>query len=149
LYPTRSNDQPNSRNGSATDPNSANYYYDDGVANGYNGGYAVNNSTTSPYDGRTAVGAFSQSSSFFGTFDQDGNVFEWNDFESGGGRGLFGGAWTATAEAMQAASYYNVADPTSEFVNVGFRIAAIPEPDSLGLGCGLILTGAGFLRRTR
>jgi formylglycine-generating enzyme len=41
FYPTRSNDQPNSRPGNSFDPNSANYYYDDGIANGYNGGNAV------------------------------------------------------------------------------------------------------------
>jgi hypothetical protein len=45
LYPTRSDFRPNSRFGSATDSNSANYCCDDHFDNGYNGGYAVNNST--------------------------------------------------------------------------------------------------------
>jgi formylglycine-generating enzyme required for sulfatase activity len=149
LYPTRSNTQPNSRNGSVTDPNSANYYYNDGIANGYNGGYAINNSTTEPYDGRTVVGAFSQAYSFYGTFDQGGNVFEWDDFVSGDSRAIVGGSWTATMEAMQAVNYYNVSDPSSEFGNVGFRIAAVPEPSSLALLGGFILVSGCFLRRKR
>jgi len=149
LYPTRSNNQPNSRDGSVTDPNSANFYYNDGIANGYNGGYAVNDSTTSPYpDGRTDVGAFSLASSYYGTFDQGGNLDEWDDFTSGGGRATVGGDWGELAGAMQAGSYYNVGDPAGEFGNVGFRIATIPEPAGLGV-CGLIVTGCFLLRWRR
>ncbi len=138
LYPTRSNTQPNSRNGSKTDPNSANYYYDDGIANGYNGGYAVNNSTTSPIDGRTPVGAFTLASSYYGTFDQGGNVLEWEDFVSGGGRGILGGDFGEMEGAMEAGYWYNVTDPASAYGNVGFRIAMIPEPSTILL----LATGA-------
>lgn len=149
LYPTRSNTQPNSRNGSTTDPNSANYYYNDGIANGYNGGYAVNNSTTSPIDGRTPVGAFTLASSYYGTFDQGGNVLEWEDFVSGGGRGILGGDYGETEGAMEAGYWYNVTDPASEYGNVGFRIAAIPEPGNLCLWGTLLLAGGWLRRRSR
>lgn len=37
-YPTASNAIPNSRNGSTTDANSGNFYRDDAIANGFNGG---------------------------------------------------------------------------------------------------------------
>jgi sulfatase modifying factor 1 len=149
LYPTRSNTQPNSRNGSTTDPNSANYYYNDGIANGYNGGYAVNNSTISPYDGRTPVGAFALASSYYGTFDQGGNVLEWEDFVSGGGRGILGGDFGETEGAMEAGYWYNVADPSSEYGNVGFRIVVIPEPGNLCLWGALLLAGCCLRRRSR
>ena len=59
LYPTRSNTTPNSRNGSSTDANSGNFYRDDGIANGFNGGYALNNTATLPTgNALTAIGAF-------------------------------------------------------------------------------------------
>lgn len=48
LYATQSATQPNSRNGSASDPNSANYRYDDGIANGYNGGFATTGTVVEP-----------------------------------------------------------------------------------------------------
>lgn len=148
LYPTRSDIQPNSRNGSTTDPNSANYYYDDGIANGYNGGYAVNNSTISPVEGRTPVGAFTLASSYYGTFDQAGNVAEWDDFVSGNARALVGSGWANGTEDMVAGNWYNVADPTSEFVNLGFRIATVPEP-ALGVWFLAGLAGGFIIRRAR
>ena len=94
LFPTRSNDIPNSRNGSVSDANSANFYRDDGIENGFNGGYAVTNTTV--YDGTqnylTDVGAFTQAASYYGTFDQAGNVWEWHDtINPGGTRSLRGG----------------------------------------------------------
>jgi sulfatase modifying factor 1 len=146
LYPTRSNSQPNSRNGSLTDPNSANYYYDDGIANGFNGGYAVNNSTNDPFDGRTAVGAFSLAQSFYGTFDQGGNVLEWDDFVSNGGRAIVGGDYFEDNLGMEAVNYFNVAGPADGFGNLGFRIVAIPEPGNLSLLVGLLLAGASCRR---
>ncbi len=133
LYPTRSNSQPNSRNGSATDPNSANYYYDDGLANGYNGGYAVNNSTTRPAGNvLTDVGAFSLANSFYGTFDQAGNVWEWNDAVIGSSRGLRGGSWySGQTDLAASARFYT--SPSSELNIVGFRALMIPEPTAVGL----------------
>jgi formylglycine-generating enzyme len=134
LYPTRSNTQPNSRNGSATDPNSANYYYDDGIANGYNGGYAVNNSTTTvPDTPLTDAGAFSLASSFYGTFDQGGNAWEWNDAViTEASRGLRGAAWNFTEDFLRASYRFSHA-PSFEGFNSGFRIAVVPEPAAGGL----------------
>jgi formylglycine-generating enzyme len=131
-YPTRSNTQPNSRNGSATDPNSANYYYDDGLANGYNGGYAVNNSTTLPTgNALTDVGAFSLADSFYGTFDQGGNVWEWNDAVISTSRGLRGGSWFSGETDLATSARFS-STPSSERNIVGFRIV-IPEPTGVGL----------------
>lgn len=88
LYPTANNAIPNSRNGSLTDPNSGNFYQYVEPLDGVNDGYA-----TGGVGGiLTDVGAFSLANSFYGTFDQGGNVLEWNDEVIGSGRGLRGGA---------------------------------------------------------
>ncbi|NOS70091.1 MAG: SUMF1/EgtB/PvdO family nonheme iron enzyme [Verrucomicrobia bacterium] len=134
LYPTASNAMPNSRNGSGSDANSANYFRDDGIANGFNGGYAVNNSITPPSgNALTDVGSFSLADSFYGTFDQGGSVWEWNDAIDVGFRGMRGGAWNAIEPTLRAVSGGNVFDPAGEDVKAGFRIAIVPEPGVIGL----------------
>ncbi len=133
LYPTASNSQPNSRNGSATDPNSANYYYSDGIDNGYNGGYAVNNSGTLPTGSAiTDGGSFLLADSYYGTFDQGGNVWEWNEAVIGTARGVRGGAYSDGANPLSAV-YRNSFGPTSQYSYLGFRVIAIPEPTAAGL----------------
>jgi formylglycine-generating enzyme required for sulfatase activity len=145
LYPTGSNAIPNSRNGSVSDANSGNFRRSvlpnpDGV----NDGYAVSGSTSysSSQQYLTPVGAFTQADSYYGTFDQGGNVFEWNDaiiFSSS--RGLRGGSWTDLGVSLQS-SIRDGLDPTGEDLNVGFRIATVPEPTvsvSLMLAGGLLL----------
>lgn len=142
IYPTRSNTQPNSRNGSTTDPNSANYYYDDGLANGYNGGYAPINATD--YTSQNMLlpgGSFTLASSYYGTFDQGGNVFE-----VGEGRHILGGGFGATAIVLRLDMSYNLTDPTWEYGDVGFRVAYVPEPTTTSL---LVLGTALLLRRRR
>lgn len=134
LYPTASNVIPNSRNGSPSDPNSANFNRDDGLANGYNGGYAVSQSatysTTQQY--LTAAGAFSLAKSFYGTFDQGGSIWEWNDTVIGSGRGIRGGSW-ANDETQLRSSGRSSSTPTTQVSSVGFRIAIVPEPTAGGL----------------
>jgi formylglycine-generating enzyme required for sulfatase activity len=132
LYPTASNTRPNSRNGSATDPNSANFYYNDGIVNGYNGGYAVNNSTVAPTgNALTDVGAFTLADSFYGTYDQGGNVWEWNDaIVSGSSRGYRGGTWSGVDYLQSLIRGYG--GPAVENNNLGFRIVMVPEPSVIG-----------------
>jgi formylglycine-generating enzyme required for sulfatase activity len=70
-------------------------------ANYYDGDFSVTQS--GDYDSSqnylTDVGAFSGSGSFYGTFDQSGNVYQWNDLDGGPGssRGLRGGGWHGNA----------------------------------------------------
>lgn len=142
LYPTRSNSQPNSRNGSTTDPNSANYYYDDGIANGYNGGYAVNNSTS--YTSESVlfpVGSFTLASSYYGTFDQGGNAAELSE-----DRALLGGGFGSPGIVLRSDMSLNFTDPTWIYGDVGFRVVAIPEPGIASLLC-LSASGVIFWRR--
>ncbi len=82
----------------APDPsNTANFYGNDGIANGYNDGYAVTGSTSILIDNPlTDVGAYTSALSPYGTFDQGGNVYEWNEklfSEFSSFRGHRGGSW--------------------------------------------------------
>jgi sulfatase modifying factor 1 len=134
LYPMASNVLPNSRNGSASDANSGNFVRDDGLANGFNDGYAVSGSptysTTQQY--LTDAGAFSLADSFYGTFDQGGSVWEWNDAVIGSARGRRGGVWNDTGSYLRATNRFSFA-PSTEDKSLGFRvvIATIPEQPSL------------------
>lgn len=97
------------------------------------------------------------SASYYGTFDQSGNLWELNEeilFSSF--RGLRGGAWLNSSTVL-AASFRNNYDPSDEGADVGFRIASpflesappsndlVPEPGS----GGLLVVGLMLLRRRR
>ena len=135
LYPTANNAIPNSRNGSASDANSGNFYRDDSIANGFNGGYAVTGVTgySASQNYLTDAGAFSLADSFYGTFDQGGNVWEWNDAVIGSARGRRGGTWVFNGGLDLLASNRNSYGPAFENNNVGFRVAIVPEPTVAGL----------------
>jgi formylglycine-generating enzyme required for sulfatase activity len=95
----------------------------------------------------TDGGAYADSTSYYGTFDQSGNVFEWNEtLLYGSDRGLRGGSWSFYSNYL-AASYRNSFDPANENSDLGFRVASIPEP---GL-CVVLLSlgGAALMRRRR
>ncbi len=61
--------------------NTGNFLQNDGVANGYDDGYAVTGSPgfVNSQNYFTDVGAYTESLSPYGTYDQGGNVFEWNE----------------------------------------------------------------------
>ena len=95
----------------------------------------------------TDVGSYTGSASPNGTFDQGGNVWEWNEATiSGSSRGLRGGAFIGFPFDL-AASFRSVNNASLESVGVGFRVASIPEP---GTGV-LLMTGllglSGWRRR--
>ena len=74
------------------------------------------------------------SDSFYGTADQGGNVWEWNEaLISGSFRGLRGGSWLGLASYLQS-SFRGTYDPTDELFDIGFRVATVPEPSTLLLG---------------
>jgi sulfatase modifying factor 1 len=98
----------------------------------------------------TDVGAFSGSGSFYGTFDQSGNVFQWNDLDgtAGASRGLRGGSWNngdPTNEAVYLSSSYGLtAGPSDENSLIGFRLAspfAVPEPSTWALAGAAVSIG--------
>jgi len=74
----------------------------------------------------TDVGAYSGYPSSYGTNDQGGNAWEWNDAViSGSSRGLRGGAWNDNVNGLHSSVPYNL-DPTYENVTIGFRLASVP-----------------------
>jgi formylglycine-generating enzyme required for sulfatase activity len=148
LYPTGSNAIPNSRNGSVSDANSGNFYRSVApAADGVNDGYAVSGSTSysSGQNYLTPVGAFTQADSYYGTFDQGGNVFEWNDAIISSSRGLRGGSWLDAENSLRSSFRYNDG-PSFEGSYVGFRIATVPEPT---VSVSLILAGGLLLSRRK
>ena len=155
LYPTGSNVEPNSRNGSVSDANSGNFYRDDYIDNGFNGGYAVSGSRERPPSGNvlTPVGAYTLAGSYYGTFDQGGNVWEWSDVVlSGYLRLVRGGSW-GTSEYFLRSYESNSRGPTASYSDVGFRIASVPEP-TVGVpeptvGVSLMLAGGLWLARRK
>jgi formylglycine-generating enzyme required for sulfatase activity len=139
-YATQSNAVPDNNPPGSDTGNSVNYNLDPGYAVG------------PPYY-TTPVGAYALSGSAYGTFDQDGNVWEWNETLIYGSRGLRGGAWSRTEYVLRA-SYRYYADPTMpKGENVGFRVgnvAPIPEPVTvLSLTLGIGALGAYVRRRLK
>lgn len=118
-------------------PSAVNYYNDDGLANGFNDGYAVSGSTqfssnTMPH---TDVRAFIAAVSPYGTFDQNGNVAEWNDTATTDTkRGLRGGGWGSGLSSLRSDIQGADNFPLLEISNVGFRVATVPEPNALLMG---------------
>jgi formylglycine-generating enzyme required for sulfatase activity len=79
----------------------------------------------------TPAGAYTLSESRYGTFDQAGNVWEWNQtLISAGVRGRRGGAWDSDATTLSAATQGSRI-ATSELDSIGFRVASIPQPEGL------------------
>lgn len=84
----------------------------------------------SPY-WRTEVGDFENSESPYGTFDQGGNVWEWNEAVLDDVyRGMRGGSFVSTA-GIQHALCRHYSTPTYEYRYNGFRVAYVPEPVAL------------------
>ncbi len=81
----------------------------------------------------TNGGAYTASDSPYGTFDQGGNVWEWNEALSGSTRGMRGGSFADSAGLLQSSTRVSV-NPSVKFENAGFRVATVPEPGTLLLG---------------
>lgn len=120
-------------------------------------GYALTGSDVfdNTFNYLTDVGAYTATISPFGTFDQNGNVWEWNETLKGitlnleSFRGQRGGGWSSPAHILEA-SFDNISFHTNEYYGLGFRVAspvgtsvsgAIPEPLTATLG----LMGLGVL----
>jgi formylglycine-generating enzyme len=117
-------------------------------ANYYDGDYAVTQSASysSSQNYLTDVGAYGlNSDSAYGTNDQAGNVFEWNDAVIGSSRGLRGGSWFDSSLDLAASGRYALSPSFGYFV-VGFRVASVPEPSSSLL---TVLTASVLLTRRR
>jgi formylglycine-generating enzyme required for sulfatase activity len=127
-YPTSSRDLPSNVLDQVDPGNNANFFQS---------GYTIGE----PYY-RTPVGAFENSASPYGTFDQGGNVWEWNEsMPTALSRGLRGGSFLRLSCTLRGA-HRGYGIPTVEDVDMGFRVALVPEPATLSLllAGGLVLT---------
>jgi len=137
-YATRSNTAPGNVVGSGT--NEANYN---------NGVYSVTQSSSFPTGivALTPVGAFTNSASAYGTYDQNGDVWNWNDAIIGSERGLRGGDWYDGATTLQSSNRDSNSPSNEDGGLLGFRLAgAVPEPT---VAVNLIIAGGLLLTRRK
>ena len=73
----------------------------------------------------TDVGAYSSSPSYYGTYDQNGLLYQWHDLDgtAGPSRGLRGGFYFAGPGAAQSVSF-NLAPPEREANDTTIRLAS-------------------------
>lgn len=130
-YPTGSDQIPSNIVVDPDPGNSANIYW-------YLGSYSIGK----PY-WRTNVGEFENSASAYDTYDQGGNVVEWNEeliregqsFRSGPG-----GSCLQPYGPLRASTHgYDYGYPANESTSAGFRVAAaVPEPTGVFAAlCGI------------
>jgi len=139
LYPTRSDSAPGNVIGSGA--NQAN------MRNGSNE-YSVTQSSgySSSQNYLTDGGAYTDSESYYGTYDQGGNVWEWNEtIVTGSSRGLRGGSWDDAGFYLRSSARFYDA-PTLEGGYLGFRVASVPEPSAVML---MLVGGVALLARRR
>ncbi|MGA2496524.1 MAG: SUMF1/EgtB/PvdO family nonheme iron enzyme [Tepidisphaeraceae bacterium] len=124
-YPTKSDTAPGRDMNDPYPGNNANYYYFG------SGTYPIDRD-----DGRftTLVGQFQDSASPYGTFDQGGNVSEWNEATVIGSNGLSYRSWRGGSFRSDAndllASHRSYDLPTSEFNTIGFRVVELIPAES-------------------
>jgi formylglycine-generating enzyme required for sulfatase activity len=102
----------------------------------------------------TNVGSYSGDPSMYGTFDQGGNVWEWNDAVIGSSRGIRGGSYLMFDLGLASSFRDGASVPSYEDGLNGFRLAsvegftsAVPEPSSLVLT--MLASGVMLIRRKR
>jgi formylglycine-generating enzyme required for sulfatase activity len=141
LWATNSNTQPTNTVTNLTLANAANY------------GFSAT-PTTNPI----AVGSYTNTTSPYGVFDMMGNATEYTDTPGSGGSAgrpqMFSGSW---AVALSDASLWNsnaaaiFRSSTTATSQVGFRVAAVPEPATIALaGVGIAgLAGLDWMKRRK
>jgi len=140
-YATRSDNAPTAVTANST-----------GVGSAGGTGNFVNHKQVADWNGQdgnvTTVGS-NGGPGFYGTFDQTGNVSEWNDLTgvAGSSRGLRGGKWNDDAFFLSS-SIRNELDPSLEGSSIGFRLAS-PCRLTQARSCGVREPSFRPLRRQR
>lgn len=92
----------------------------------------------------TTVGS-AGSTSFYGAFDMNGNVWEWNETLIGSSRGLRGGSFLNLEDVLRSSLRFG-SNPSNVSLLNGFRLASpVPGPGSMAL----VAVGAPVLARRR
>jgi len=103
----------------------------------YPGSHSANHSSKASWNNTPVIGNLTTvgsngGPSTYGTYDQSGNVWEWNEAIIGSSRGLRGGSWISDAVYLSS-SFRLSGDPSSESNGslIGFRLASSLNPLSL------------------
>jgi formylglycine-generating enzyme len=136
-----------------SDSGLSNIFTATGTNNGNFDNYGGAHHYTDSVNYLTPVGAFAASPGPYGTYDQGGDVWQWNEAEVTHGdylRGIRGGSFSSGIQSLgtSVANYFTL---VAEDSGVGFRIASIatPEPGSIVLVVvgGLCLAAYAWRRR--
>ena len=101
-------------------------------------------------DGNVTTVGSALAGNYFGTADQAGNVWEWNDAViSSAYRGLRGGGWVDSNSGNLAASSRDGNSPAGEFKSVGFRVASVPVPEPSSFFPAMLICIGVMMRRKR
>jgi len=120
------------------------------VASGTNAGTAV---YEQPFAQGPAGVDVAGALSSYGTMGQGGNVMEWMETSNDGtndssseARAIRGGGWVNSGSLMLSSSRDSGGEvPTYDSLNVGFRVASVPEPSTYAL----VLLGAALMYAAR
>jgi hypothetical protein len=115
------------------------------VASGTGAGTAVYNGQADPAEVNLAGGL-----SAYGTMGQNGNVWEWQESaftapndNSSENRAFRGGGWSDTEGFLRSSGRLGNAPAVSN-IDVGFRVASVPEPSA-----AMLMIGPGLMWLTR
>ena len=139
-------------------------YYDPALNNG-DGGYwdyahqsdslDADDANYANANGR-AVDVGTYEASAYGTFDQGGNLWEWNDAVSDGKRNVRGGGYAPSDVSDPAGdlsrTYEFYSDASAELSALGFRVSSlspIPEPSAFAAIFGSLTFSFAIMRRNR
>jgi formylglycine-generating enzyme required for sulfatase activity len=148
-FATQSNTAPGNDYKTPAVPNQANYY---------SGVYSLTQSSTYDVitDYLTPVRAFINSPSYYGTYDQAGDVYNWNDAyiisnstSTSASRGIRGGCWVTGTATLASSSRGNSAPAGGSAASntIGFRIATTYAPAN-GRFEGLSASDSGIISLT-